>query len=81
MEGEDAEEPGRGEHVGERLRAVRAPRLIDRRLAGGRPELGNSVGMPVMFEFSTEPSDRRPEGPEDGARPAGPARPLPPIHI
>ena len=31
------------------LRKVDAPRLIDRRLAGGRPVLGICVGMQVMF--------------------------------
>lgn len=36
------------------LRAVDAPRLIDRRLAGGRPVLGICVGMQVMFAASTE---------------------------
>ena len=36
------------------LRAVDAPRLIDRRLAGGRPVLGICVGLQVMFERGTE---------------------------
>ena len=36
------------------VRAVGAPRLIDRRLAGGRPVLGICVGMQVMFDSSTE---------------------------
>lgn len=40
--------------VMDQLRAVGAPRLIDRRLAGGRPVLGICVGMQVMFESSTE---------------------------
>lgn len=40
--------------VMDQLRAVDAPRLIDRRLAGGRPVLGICVGMQVMFEASTE---------------------------
>lgn len=40
--------------VMQQLRAVGAPRLIDRRLAGGRPVLGVCVGMQVMFESSTE---------------------------
>jgi glutamine amidotransferase len=36
------------------LRAVRGDRIIDRRLAGGRPVLGICVGLQVMFEKSTE---------------------------
>ena len=36
------------------LRAVRGDRIIDRRLAGGRPVLGICVGLQVMFETSTE---------------------------
>lgn len=40
--------------VMEQLRAVDAPRLIDQRLAGGRPVLGICVGLQVMFESSTE---------------------------
>ena len=36
------------------LLAVDAPRLIDRRLAGGRPVLGICVGMQVMFEAGVE---------------------------
>lgn len=40
--------------VMQQIRAVGAPRLIDRRLAGGRPVLGICVGMQVMFESSTE---------------------------
>jgi len=38
------------------LVAADGPRIIDRRLAGGRPVLGVCVGMQVMFEGSTEPS-------------------------
>lgn len=36
------------------LKAVDAPRLIDRRLAGGRPVLGICVGLQVMFDSGTE---------------------------
>nr|WP_218929277.1 imidazole glycerol phosphate synthase subunit HisH [Actinomyces bowdenii] len=48
--------PGVGafEAVMDQLRAVDAPRLIERRLAGGRPVLGICVGMQVMFESSQE---------------------------
>lgn len=38
------------------LVAADGPRIIDTRLAGGRPVLGVCVGMQVMFEGSTEPS-------------------------
>ncbi|MFZ8909358.1 MAG: imidazole glycerol phosphate synthase subunit HisH [Candidatus Nanopelagicales bacterium] len=36
------------------LRAVDAPKLIGRRLAGGRPVLGISVGMQVLFDEGVE---------------------------
>lgn len=43
------------------LAAVDGPRLIDRRLAGGRAVFGVCVGMQALFESSTEPADwRRP---------------------
>ncbi|MDP3971630.1 MAG: imidazole glycerol phosphate synthase subunit HisH [Candidatus Nanopelagicales bacterium] len=38
----------------ESLRAVAGPRVIGRRLAGGRPILGICVGMQVMFERGVE---------------------------
>jgi imidazole glycerol-phosphate synthase subunit HisH len=38
------------------LQAADGPRVIDRRLAGGRPVLGVCVGMQVLFDGSTEPS-------------------------
>lgn len=38
------------------LAAVEGPRIIDTRLAGGRPVLGICVGMQVMFDGSTEPA-------------------------
>ncbi|WP_250708045.1 imidazole glycerol phosphate synthase subunit HisH, partial [Actinomyces sp. 217892] len=53
--------------VMDQLRAVDAPRLIDRRLAGGRPVMGICVGMQVMFEASSEFAA---EG-ADGGAPAG----------
>jgi glutamine amidotransferase len=36
------------------LRAVHGPRVIGRRLAGGRPVLGICVGMQVLFELGVE---------------------------
>lgn len=36
------------------LRGVGGPRLIDRRLAGGRPVLGVCVGMQVLFDTGVE---------------------------
>ena len=36
------------------LEAVRGPRIIDRRLVGGRPVLGVCVGMQVLFERGVE---------------------------
>ena len=36
------------------LRSVAAPRLIDRRLSGGRPVLGICVGLQVMFDSGVE---------------------------
>ncbi|OMH24130.1 imidazole glycerol phosphate synthase subunit HisH [Tersicoccus phoenicis] len=48
--------PGVGafEAVMDGLRAVDAPRLIGRRIAGNRPVLGICVGMQVMFERGVE---------------------------
>jgi glutamine amidotransferase len=45
---------GAFEAVMEGLRRVGAPRLIERRLAGGRPVLGICVGLQVMFERGEE---------------------------
>jgi len=39
------------------LRVAHGPRVIGRRLSGGRPVLGICVGMQVLFDGSTEPSD------------------------
>ena len=39
------------------LAAAEGPRIIDIRLAGARPVLGVCVGMQVMFEGSSEPSE------------------------
>ena len=44
------------------LRAVEGPRIVDTRLAGGRPVLGICVGLQVMFQTSTEPSTAPAEG-------------------
>ena len=48
--------PGVGafEAVMEGLRSVDAPRLIDRRVSGGRPVLGICVGRQVMFDRGVE---------------------------
>ncbi|MDR1118552.1 MAG: imidazole glycerol phosphate synthase subunit HisH [Bifidobacteriaceae bacterium] len=40
--------------VMEGLRRVDGPRLIERRLAGGRPVLGICVGLQIMFELGEE---------------------------
>lgn len=40
----------------EKLKAMRADRMIERRIAGGRPVLGIGTGMHAMFERSTEPA-------------------------
>ncbi|PAY24460.1 imidazole glycerol phosphate synthase subunit HisH [Dietzia natronolimnaea] len=53
----------------EGLRAVKGPRIIGERLAGGRPVLGICVGMQVMFERGTEFSDG--EHAESGAAGCG----------
>ena len=44
------------------LRAADGPRVIDIRLAGGRPVLGVCVGMQVLFDGSQEPSPAPQEG-------------------
>lgn len=43
------------------LRAADGPRIVDRRLAGGRPVLGVCVGMQVLFDGSAEPSSGPPQ--------------------
>jgi len=40
------------------LRAVLGDKIIDQRLAGGRPVLGICVGMQVLFEFGVEHGER-----------------------
>lgn len=57
--------------VMDQLRAVGAPRLIERRLAGGRPVLGICVGMQVMFEESTEYADASGTDDAEGSRVPG----------
>ena len=44
------------------LTKVHGPRIIETRLAGGRPVLGICVGMQVMFDGSTEPAASRQQG-------------------
>jgi glutamine amidotransferase len=44
------------------LASAHGPRIIDRRLSGGRAVLGVCVGMQVLFEGSTEPSASPLEG-------------------
>ena len=44
------------------LRAADGPRVIETRLAGGRPVLGVCVGMQVMFDGSEEPSPEPQQG-------------------
>nr|MBA3906246.1 imidazole glycerol phosphate synthase subunit HisH [Pseudonocardiales bacterium] len=39
------------------LQAVDGPRIIGRRLAGGRPVLGICVGMQVLFDLGVEWGD------------------------
>jgi glutamine amidotransferase len=48
--------PGVGafDAVMKQLKAAHAPRMIGRRIAGGRPVLGICVGMQVMFERGVE---------------------------
>lgn len=42
------------------FRAVDGPKLVDRRLAGGRPVLGICVGMQILFEEGLEHGVRTP---------------------
>jgi glutamine amidotransferase len=42
----------------EGLRAVRGDKIIDQRLAGGRPVLGICVGMQVLFDVGVEHGER-----------------------
>jgi glutamine amidotransferase len=43
------------------LAAAHGPRIIGRRISGGRAVLGVCVGMQVLFDGSTEPSSGMPE--------------------
>ena len=42
------------------LASVQGPRIIERRLAGGRPVLGICVGMQVLFDLGVEWGERTP---------------------
>ena len=61
------------------LEAAQGPRIIDRRLAGGRPVLGICVGMQIMFARGTEGTsldapgavDTAPDAPERHAHAKG----------
>ncbi|WP_330472991.1 imidazole glycerol phosphate synthase subunit HisH [Terrabacter sp. C0L_2] len=44
------------------LAAAHGPRIIGRRISGGRAVLGVCVGMQVLFDGSTEPSEQPLEG-------------------
>lgn len=54
--------PGVGafDSVAKHLRAGRVDRIVERRLAGGRPVLGICVGLQIMFEGSTEHGSTEP---------------------
>lgn len=52
--------------VMDKIRAVRADRFIERRLAGGQPVFGICVGMQIMFEASTESDGAQGLGQWDG---------------
>ena len=56
MEADGLVVPGVGafDAVMERLRALRGDRIIERRLAGGRPVLGICVGLQILFDGSDE---------------------------
>jgi glutamine amidotransferase len=56
MEADGLLVPGVGAYAAciEGLRAIRGDRVIDRRLAGGRPVLGICVGMQILFERGVE---------------------------
>ncbi|GAY10596.1 imidazole glycerol phosphate synthase subunit HisH [Pseudonocardia sp. N23] len=56
MEADGLVVPGVGAYAAcmEGLRAVGGPRIIERRLAGGRPVLGICVGMQVLFDRGVE---------------------------
>lgn len=54
--------PGVGafDSVMEKLTEVRGDRMIERRLAGGRPVLGICVGLQILFDASAEHDSTRP---------------------
>ena len=56
MEADGLLVPGVGAYAAcmQGLRAIRGERVIDRRLAGGRPVLGICVGMQILFERGIE---------------------------
>lgn len=48
------------------LRRVKGDRMIEQRLAGGRPVLGICVGMQILFEYGVEFADGQGNQPAEG---------------